>query len=87
MRVGVAAFVERHRARHARLVGVHLRQGDYKTWLGGKTDERGTYMWIQAGAHVNEISSSEGGTFWVIELPLLADIIAERARDYETQLA
>jgi hypothetical protein len=32
----VAAFVERHRARHARLVGVHLRQGDYKTWLGGK---------------------------------------------------
>ena len=32
----VAAFVERSRARHARLVGVHLRQGDYKTWLGGK---------------------------------------------------
>jgi hypothetical protein len=32
----VAAFVERHRARHARLVGVHLRQGDYRTWLGGK---------------------------------------------------
>jgi len=60
---------------------------DGKTWLGGKTDERGTYMWVQAGAHVNEISSTDGGTFWVIELPLLADIIAERARDYETQLA
>ena len=32
----VAAFVKQHRARHARLVGVHLRQGDYRTWFGGK---------------------------------------------------
>ena len=54
---------------------------DGKTWLGGKTEERGTYMWIQAGAEVGEIRSVDGGTFWVIELPMLADIIAERARE------
>jgi hypothetical protein len=44
-------------------------------------------MWIQAGARVGEIGSADGGTFWVIELPLLADIIAERTREREPQLA
>jgi hypothetical protein len=53
---------------------------DGKTWLGGETGERGTYMWIQAGAEVLDISSNGGGTFFVIELPLLADIAAEQAR-------
>jgi hypothetical protein len=38
-------------------------------------------MWIQAGAAVNEIVSPAGGTFFVIELPMLADILAERARE------
>jgi hypothetical protein len=36
-------------------------------------------MWIQAGAEVLEIGSSTGGTFFVIELPLLADIAAEQS--------
>lgn len=54
---------------------------DGKTWLGGKTEDRGTYMWIQAGAEVGEIRSVDGATFWVIELPMLADIIAERGRE------
>ena len=54
-----------------------------KTWEGGQTAERGTYMWIQAGADVGEIGSAGGGTFFVIELPMLADIAAEQARAAE----
>jgi hypothetical protein len=53
---------------------------DGKTWLGGETGDAGTYMWIQAGAGVDEIGSRDGGTFFVIELPMLADILAEQAR-------
>jgi len=37
-------------------------------------------MWVQAGAAVSEIAAPEGGTFFVIELPVLADIAAEQAR-------
>lgn len=53
---------------------------DGATWQGGETGETGTYMWVQAGAAVGEITSAGGGTFFVIELPVLADIAAERAR-------
>jgi hypothetical protein len=52
-----------------------------KTWQGGKTLEEGTYMFIQAGADVGEITTETGGTFYVVELPMLADIAARRARD------
>ena len=51
-----------------------------KTWLGGKTQDQGTYMFIQAGAELSEMTSPEGGTFYIIELPMLADIEAQRAR-------
>jgi hypothetical protein len=60
---------------------------DGKTWLGGETSERGTYMWVQAGAEVGEIGSPEGGTFFVIELPMLADIAARLTPAREPQLA
>jgi hypothetical protein len=62
---------------------------DGKTWQGGETADVGTYMWVQAGAEVLEIGSREGGTFFVIELPMLADIAAEQARTEkrEPQLA
>lgn len=70
---------------------------DGKTWAGGKTKDAGTYMFIQAGAEIGEITSPNGGTFYVIELPMLADIKAElvrgavqtapRARSRETQHA
>jgi len=53
---------------------------DGRTWLGGETAERGTCMWVQAGAAAGAIDSTDGGTFFVIELPLLADIAAEQAR-------
>lgn len=51
-----------------------------KTWQGGETEDTGTYMWIQAGAEVLDIGSTTGATFFVIELPVLADIAAEQAR-------
>jgi hypothetical protein len=52
-----------------------------KTWQGGKTTEEGTYMFIQSGADVGEISTDTGGTFFVIELPLVADMEGQRARE------
>jgi hypothetical protein len=54
---------------------------DGKTWLGGKTPDIGTYMFVQAGAEVGEITSQTGGIFYVIELPMLADIAAQQARE------
>jgi hypothetical protein len=51
-----------------------------RTWLGGETEDAGTYLWIQAGAEVGEIGSATGGTFFVIELPMLAEIAAAQAR-------
>ena len=50
-----------------------------KTWQGGITPDIGTYMYIQHGADVGEITSQTGGLFYVVELPMLADIEAERA--------
>ena len=52
---------------------------DGKTWQGGKTADQGTYMWIPADADVKEIGSATGGTFFIIMLPMLADIETERA--------
>lgn len=52
-----------------------------KTWIGGKTTEEGTYMFIQAGAEVGEITTKTGGEFYVVELPMLADIAAQQARE------
>ena len=52
-----------------------------KTWLGGKTPEQGTYMFIQAGAEVGEITTKTGGEFYVVELPLIADTAARLARE------
>lgn len=52
-----------------------------QTWRGGKTTEEGTYMFIQAGAQVGEIASRTGAEFYVVELPLLADTLARRARE------
>lgn len=53
-------------------------QYEGRTWLGGKSQDVGTYMFIQNGAHVGDILSETGGTFVVISLPMLADI--EEAR-------
>jgi hypothetical protein len=52
-----------------------------KTWFGGQTKDVGTYMFIQNGAEVGEITTNTGGLFFVIELPMLAVIEAQRARE------
>ena len=58
---------------------------DGRTWLGGRTRERGTYMFIQNGAEVKEIASKTGATCLFISLPMLADIEAERAMAARTR--
>lgn len=50
-----------------------------KVWVGGKTENEGACMFVQAGADVGEIRSETGGTFFVIELPVLADVAANKA--------
>ena len=52
-----------------------------KTWQGGKTKDVGTYMFVPHDCDVGEIATKTGGLFYVIELPMLADIAAQRARE------
>ncbi len=59
------------------LVEGSIRYGG-KDWQGGKTRDEGTYMYIPHGSEVEEMSSDTGGMFFVISLPMLADIEAER---------
>ncbi|MFM9969784.1 MAG: cupin domain-containing protein [Burkholderiales bacterium] len=58
-----------------------------KTWHGGKTQDQGTYMYIPHGAQMEAMSSEAGGMFFVIELPMLADIEAQRSGRLEAQAA
>ncbi len=51
-----------------------------RTWQGGKTADQGAYMYIPHDTAVEEMSSDEGGTFFVISLPMLAELEAERRR-------
>ena len=56
-----------------------------KVWVGGKTQEEGTCMFIQSGADVDEIRSENGGTFFIIELPILTDIAADKAPHFRIE--
>ena len=58
-----------------------------KTWSGGKTKEQGTYLYIPHGASIEPLSSTNGALFFTINLPMLADIEAERRRDLNAQSA
>ncbi len=49
-----------------------------KNWLGGKTRDQGTYMYVPHGGEIDEMSTETGGLFFVISLPMLAQIEAER---------
>jgi quercetin dioxygenase-like cupin family protein len=51
-----------------------------KTWQGGKTRDEGTYMYVPHDAEVENLSSETGGTFFVISLPMLAELEAARRR-------
>ncbi|HVG52077.1 MAG TPA: hypothetical protein VM867_10620 [Xanthobacteraceae bacterium] len=48
-----------------------------KTWKGGTTETEGTYLYIPPGADVKDIATGEGAEFFVISLPMIADIEAE----------
>jgi hypothetical protein len=48
-----------------------------KTWQGGKTQDKGTYLYIPPNAHVDEIASETGGEFFIISLPMIGEIETE----------
>jgi quercetin dioxygenase-like cupin family protein len=48
-----------------------------KTWTGGKTENEGTYLYIPPGTAVEDIASETGAEFFVISLPMIAEIEAE----------
>ena len=50
---------------------------DGKRWIGGKSETEGTYLYIPPAAHVKEIATENGAEFFVISLPMIADIEAE----------
>jgi quercetin dioxygenase-like cupin family protein len=52
---------------------------DGRKWQGGTTQDVGTYMFIQNGAEVKDMTTDTGATFFYIALPMLADIERERA--------
>lgn len=59
------------------LVEGSIRYGG-KIWQGGRTAELGTYMYIPPNAELKEIGSEAGATFFVISLPMIAELAAER---------
>jgi quercetin dioxygenase-like cupin family protein len=80
-RLAPGTTIPAHRHEDAEILYMTAGSIDYdgKTWLGGRTKDVGTYMFIQHGAEVKEIATETGATFFVISLPMLADIEAERA--------
>jgi hypothetical protein len=45
-----------------------------KSWKGGKTQDEGTYLYVPHDGELGELSSDTGGTFFVISLPMLAEL-------------
>lgn len=88
MRLAAGAKIPAHKLEDAEIR--YLIDGsityDGKSWAGGKTKDTGTYMFIQAGAELSEMISPNGGTFFIIELPMLADIAAQQAREGTTSM-
>jgi hypothetical protein len=48
-----------------------------KTWEGGKTKDKGTYLYIPPNANVDEIASETGAELFIITLPMIGEIEAE----------
>lgn len=80
-RLAPGARIPAHRQEDAEIL--YLLEGsvcyDGRIWQGGRSQDLGTYMFIQNGAEIEDISSEIGGIFLVISLPMLGDIEAERA--------
>ena len=79
-RLAPGAKIPAHQAEDAEILYMIEGSMSYggKTWQGGKTQDVGTYMFVQHGAEVKDMTTETGGTFFVITLPMLADIEATR---------
>jgi mannose-6-phosphate isomerase-like protein (cupin superfamily) len=49
-------------------------------WQGGMSDSEGTYFYIPNGCAVNETVAEKGATFFVISLPMMAEMEAKHRR-------
>ena len=81
MRLKPGATIPAHVQEDAQIM--YLTEGEItyggKTWEGGKTKDKGTYLYIPPNAKVDEIASETGGEFFIISLPMIGDIEAEIA--------
>ena len=79
MRIEADAKIPAHLQEEAEIL--YLSEGSItyadKTWIGGKTATEGTYIYIPPEGDVKEIATANGAEFWVISLPMLAEIEAE----------
>jgi hypothetical protein len=79
MRLAAGAKIPAHVREDAAIL--YLTDGsisyDGKTWKGGKTATEGTYIYIPPDGDVKEIATQTGAEFFIISLPMLADIEAE----------
>jgi hypothetical protein len=56
-----------------------------KTWVGGKTEDQGTYFYLPHDYDVGEFASSNGALFYRISLPMIAEAELKQRRVAETQ--
>jgi quercetin dioxygenase-like cupin family protein len=79
MRLRPGATIPAHEQEDAQIM--YLTEGTItyggKTWQGGKTQDKGTYLYIPPNAHMDEIASETGGEFFIISLPMIGEIEAE----------
>jgi uncharacterized RmlC-like cupin family protein len=79
MRIEADAKIPAHLQEEAEIL--YLSEGSItyadKIWTGGKTATEGTYIYIPPAGDVKEIATATGAEFWVISLPMLAEIEAE----------
>jgi len=79
MRIEAGARIPAHVQEEAEIL--YLSEGSIayagRTWIGGKTATEGTYIYIPPDGDVKEIATVTGAEFWVISLPMLAEIEAE----------
>ena len=79
MRLKPGATIPAHEQEDAQIM--YLTEGAItyrgKTWEGGKTKDKGTYLYIPPNANVDEIASETGAELFIISLPMIGEIEAE----------
>ena len=89
MRLAAGAKIPAHVQEDAEILYVTDGSITYggKTWKGGKTETEGTYIYIPPDGDVKEIATATGAEFFIISLPMLADIEAEVKAGRRSQAA